>query len=176
MDSVEHKGLVAALAVAAIAGASTAIAQTPIPPSAKDFAMTAAQSDQYEISAAQDALAQSQNPQVRAFAREMIQDHTRLSEGLRQAATASGRKPPPPAMSSDQAAMLSALQSLRGADFDKAYARQQILAHQAALDVEHSFADGGTDPNLRRAAQSSLPTIQHHLDMAQQLKAALGDS
>jgi putative membrane protein len=177
MSSAQHKGLAAALIVAAsTAAASTAVAQTAIPPSAKDFALSVAQSDQYEIAAAQDASTQSRNPQVRAFAQEMIQDHRRLSESLRQAAAASRLTPPFPAMSSDQAAMLSALQSLRGADFDKAYAKQQVIAHQAALDVELSYADGGADPVLRRAAQSSLPTIQHHLDMAQQLTAALGKS
>ena len=175
MHRIRHQGLAAGLIAMALAGASAASAQTAIPPSAKDFAMTAAQSDQYEISAAQDASAQSQNPQVRAFAQMMIQDHTRLSEDLRQAATASGLTPPPAAMSSDQAAMLSALQSLRGPEFDKAYVKQQSLTHQAALDVERSYADGGADPNLRRAAQSSLPTIEHHLQMAQQLKAALGE-
>ena len=48
-------------------------------------------------------------------------------------------------MSSDQAMLLSGLQSLRGADFDKAYARQQILAHAQAIAVEESFANSGAD-------------------------------
>jgi predicted outer membrane protein len=84
-------------------GTTAAIAQTPIPPSAKDFAMAAAQSDQYEIQAGRDAIAQSQNRQLRAFAQQMIDDHTRTSESLRQAVAASGMTPPPQAMSSDQA-------------------------------------------------------------------------
>ena len=137
--------------------------------------MMAAQSDQYEFAAAEDASTQSQSPLVRAFAQAMMRDHMRLSEGVRQAAVSSGLAPPEPAMSSDQASMLSAMQALRGADFDKAYARQQVLAHQVALDVERSYADSGADPNLRRAAQSALATIQHHLEMAQQLKAALDE-
>jgi putative membrane protein len=77
-------------------------------------------------------------------------------------------------MSSDQASMLSALQSLRGADFDKAYARQQVLAHSQALAVEQSYAAAGTEADLKAAARDATPIIQRHLDMAQQLRTALG--
>jgi putative membrane protein len=166
--------LAMAAALVATLGAGAAVAQTAIPPAPADFAMSAAQSDQYEILAAQDAIAQSQTASIRAFAQQMIQDHTRSSDDLRRAATASGLKPPPPAMSSDQAQLLSALQGLRGADFDKAYARQQVLAHTQALAVEQSFATGGADPNLRKLAQTGVPMIQHHLETAKQISAALG--
>ena len=163
---------VTALAVAV--GCGGAGAQTPIPPLPQDFVAAAAQSDQYEIMAAHLAVVQGQDPRVRTFAEEMIRDHTRLAEALRQAAVSSGLPPPPPAMSSDQAALLSGLQGLRGAEFDKAYARQQDLAHTQAAAVEESFADVGADPNLRKAAQSALPTIEDHLKRARQLRAAVG--
>jgi putative membrane protein len=164
---------IGAIALTALA-ASAAASQTPIPPAAKDFAAAAAQSDQYEIQAGRDAVAQSQDPRVRAFAQEMIDEHLRTLARLDQAAQASGLIPPPPAMSSDQAAMLAALQGLRGADFDKAYARQQVLVHAAALAVERSYAGAGTDPNLRAAAVSTVPLVKHHLDIARSLSDALG--
>jgi putative membrane protein len=72
--------------------------------------------------------------------------------------------------------MLSALQSLRGSDFDHAYANQQILAHDQALAVEQSYATAGTNPNLVAVAKSGVPLIQHHLEMAQQIRSALGGS
>jgi putative membrane protein len=172
--SVWIGGLLAAgLVTAAGAQAPT---RTPIPPNAKDFAQDAAQSNQYEIEAAWVARTQSQTPSVRAFADQMIEDHTRAQASIRQAATESGLPPPPPAMSSDQASLLAALQSLRGADFDKLYARQQVLAHSQALAVERSYASEGTDGALRKAARSDVPMIQHHLDMAMKLAAALGTS
>ena len=160
-----------ALAASAVA---TARAQTPIPPAASDFALMAAQSDEYEIQAGRTVAVQATDPRVRSFAEEMINDHTRTSQSLRQAVASSGLQPPPPALSSDQARLLSALQSLRGAEFDRTYARQQVLAHEGALAVVHSYAGSGSDPNLRRAAQTAVPLIQHHLDMAQKLRAALG--
>ena len=157
-------------------GCHAAQAQTPIPPSPKDFVMVAAQSDQYEIMAAHLAEVQGQDPHVRAFAHEMIRDHTGLNEDLRKAAMASGLPPPSSGMSSDEAALLSGLQGLRGAEFDRAYARQQELAHAQAVAVEDSFATAGADANLKKAAQSALPTIQNHLKMAHQLRAQLGGS
>jgi putative membrane protein len=94
--------------------ASRTAGQTPIPPSAVDFANSASQADEYEIQAARDVLGQSQNPQVRAFAQMMIQDHMALRAATTQAASRSGLASPPVAMRRDQAAMLSALQALGG--------------------------------------------------------------
>ena len=136
--------------------------------------MAASQSDQYEIMAAHLAEVQGQDPRVRAFAQEMVRDHTRLNEDLHKATMASGLPPPSSGMSSDQAALLSGLQGLSGAEFDKTYARQQELAHAGAEAVEDSFATEGADANLKKAAQSALPTIRDHIKMAQQLRVEVG--
>jgi putative membrane protein len=175
MIATLNKAMWIGVALAGTLGGHEAAAQTAIPPTAADFVLGAAQSDQYEIRAAQVALAQSHNPRIKAFAARMIEDHTRMTDALRQAATASGLAPPPAAMSSDQAALLAALQSLRGAPFDQAYIRQQLLAHNQALAVEQSYAAAGTDTTLRKAAQSSIPMIQQHLTTAEQIGASLGD-
>jgi len=117
---------------------------------------------------------QSNDPRVRTFAQQMLQDHTRTSEALRRAAMSSGLAVPDAGMSSDQATLLSSLQSLRGVEFDRTYARQQVLAHAQAVAVAESFTAAGSDPNLRNAAASALPIIRDHLKMAQQLQAEVG--
>ena len=76
-----------------IVGGRGAQAQTSIPPSPEDFVMAASQSGQYEVLAARVAAVQGQDPRVRTFAQEMIQEHTRLAEDLRKAAAASGLPP-----------------------------------------------------------------------------------
>jgi putative membrane protein len=133
-----------------------------------------AQSDEYEIQAGRTAVAQATDPRVRSFAGEMINDHTHIDQTLRQAVASSGLPPPASVLSGDQARLLSTLQSLRGAEFDRTYVRQQVLAHEGALAVEESYAGAGSDSNLRRAAQTAVPLVQHHLDMAQKLRDALG--
>lgn len=165
-----------AFALAVIIGGHGARAQTPNPPTPKDFVMAASQSDQYEVLAGVVASVQGQDPRVRTFAQEMIQEHTRLAEDLRKAAAASGLPSPESGMSSDQASLLSSLQSLRGSDFDKTYACQQELAHAQALAVEESFATAGSDSNLRKAAQSAVPSVRDHLKKAQQLRVDVSGS
>ena len=162
------------LALASAIGCQTAQAQTPIPLSPRDFATAAAQSDHYEILAGHIAVVQAEDTRVRAFAETMIRDHARLTEGLLESAVAAGLPKPDSGVSSDEAALLSGLQGLRGTEFDKAYVRQQVLAHTQALAVEDSFATAGGEENMKKAAQSALPIIQDHLKMARQLSGELG--
>ncbi len=145
----------------------------PKTPKPEEFAGSVAQSDGYELAAAQTALAQSRNPQVRAFAERMIADHERMAQELRDAAKASGLEPPMPHVGADQARFLASLQSLRGDEFDREYGRQQMLAHTSALTTMRSYAEKGSDSNLRRMAASSSPVIERHLQAARQLPQPL---
>ncbi|MBV9891431.1 MAG: DUF4142 domain-containing protein [Rhizobacter sp.] len=139
--------------------------QTPKP---EEFAEAVAQSNGYEVAAAQTALAQSRNPQVRAFAERMVADHEQMTQGLRDAATASGLEPPQAHVGGDHARFLASLQSLRGDEFDREYGRQQMLAHTSALTLMRSYAEKGSDANLRRMAVSSAAIIERHLQTARQ--------
>src|ERR1700712_5298825 len=98
----------------------------------REYMQASASSDQFEILEAETALTQSTNPEVRAFAARMLQDHQQLSKQVRDAATRSGLKPPEMAMSADQAQWLGALQGVSGKDFDILYFKQQTLAHRSA--------------------------------------------
>ena len=140
----------------------------------REFAQAAASSDQYEILAAETALTQSTNSEVRAFAARMLQDHQQLGQALRDAAVRSGLKPPEMAMSADQAQLLGALQSVSGNEFDTLYLKQQTLAHQSALAVEQMYAKSGDDPNLRQLANSAVPLISSHGEMAKEAAAKFG--
>ncbi len=148
--------------------------QGPKPPKPQEFADSAAQSDGYELAAAQTALAQSRNPQVRAFAELMIADHAHMEQALRDATRASGLEPPRPHVGGDQSRFLAGLQSLRGDEFDREYGRHQMLVHASALTTVRGYAEKGSDANLRSmAAASAAPMIERHLQAARQLKQAL---
>jgi putative membrane protein len=157
-------GLAAALAGAQEAGSR----QT------REFVQAAASSDQFEILSAVTALTQSTQPEVRAFAARMLQDHQQLGKALQDAATRSGLKPPEMAMSADQAQLLGALQSVSGKDFDILYLKQQTLAHLSALAVEQMYAKAGDDPALQRLATTTVPLISSHGEMASQAATNLG--
>ena len=140
----------------------------------REFAQAAASSDQFEILAAETALTQSTDPEVRSFATRMRDDHQQLGKAVRDAATRSGLKPPEMAMSADQAQWLGALQSVSGHAFDILYLKQQVLAHRSALEVETTYAKSGDDLNLRQVATSAVPVISAHGDMANQAAMKLG--
>ena len=145
----------------------------PKTPKPEEFAGSVAQSDGYELAAAQTALAQSRNPHVRAFAQRMVADHEPMARELRDAAQASGLEPPTPHLGGDQARFLASLQSLRGNEFDREYGRQQMLAHTSALTMMRGYAEKGSDANLRRLAASSSPIIERHLQTARLLLQSL---
>ncbi|WP_174292524.1 DUF4142 domain-containing protein [Sphingomonas bacterium] len=162
------------VAIAAALLAGTAAAQEPGSRQTRDYVQAAGESDTFEIMEAQSALAESKDPDVLAFARQMIHDHGETSRALRDATASAGLKPPPMAVSESQAPFLAALQSLRGQEFDRGYWRQQALSHRSALVTTQLYAATGDAPAVRQAAAAALPVIQSHLAMAEQMSAKLG--
>ena len=67
------------------------------------------------------------------------------------------------AVTADQFAMLNQLSNLRGRDFDGAYLRQQIDAHQRLLAAYQTYATSGDDAALRRMANAEIPRLQSDL-------------
>jgi NAD(P)-dependent dehydrogenase (short-subunit alcohol dehydrogenase family)/predicted outer membrane protein len=109
---------------------------------------------------------------VRGFAQQMI-DHHGQTEALAEAVAAAVLPPAPQTLGGDQQRMLNALQSLNGPALDRTYMTQQVGAHVSALVTQQDYATSGSDPNLRKAAQSTVPMIQHHLETAKQLKNSM---
>ena len=136
----------------------------------QQFVQEASKSDATEIAASRVALKNSSNPKVKKFAQQMIVDHTKLSHGMAALAAKKGLTTTPPADS----ALVGKLQTLKGHEFDQAYLEQVGLeAHQKAVDLFQQESQSGTDPQLKAAATHALPTIKHHLMMAQQLAGSM---
>ena len=77
--------------------------------------------------------------------------------------------PPPPPLRPAQEQMVSQLQGMSGADFDKAYLTQQVQSHQEALELHSSYAKGGDVSAIKTAARSVVPIVSMHLKMAQKM-------
>ena len=58
---------------------------------------------------------------------------------------------------------------LRGAAFDRAYAKAMVEDHQEDLRVYQEEAASGTDPDVKAFAARQVPLLQEHLRMAQRL-------
>jgi hypothetical protein len=65
--------------------------------------------------------------------------------------------------------MLDKLNSLNGDDFRKQYFSDQVSAHKDAVSLFKRYGNGGDNLKLKNWATTTLPALQHHLDMAQGL-------
>lgn len=164
----------APLAAVMLLAGTSAVAQVPGPRQTREFVQAAAQSDEFERMEATTALAQSKNPHIRAFAQQMLDAHRATTDRLLGAVAQSNLKPPAPGIGGDQSMFLAALQSARGADFDKLYVRQQVLAHRAALATQQGYAASGDDAAIRSVAAATVPIVAAHLQMAERMQAAMG--
>lgn len=166
-----NKLVVSCMVVAAIGIVTPAAAQEPGSRTTREFVQAAGHSDAFEMLESHTVLAQSTDPRIRAYAQMMIRDHGQTSTALQQATTQSGLKPPPQGLGADQAPLLASLQSLRGQEFDQAFARQQVLAHRSALVVEQNYASTGDDPAVRQVAVAAVQVVSAHLAAAEKMQA-----
>jgi putative membrane protein len=143
---------------------------TQLSPADQQFVQDASQADATEIAASRVALTNSRDSHVKKFAQQMIVDHTKLSHGMAALVAKKGLTVTPSADS----ALVGKLQTLKGREFDQAYVEQiGVEAHQRAVDLFQQESQSGADSQLKAAAAHALPTIRHHLAMAQQLAGAM---
>lgn len=145
---------------------------TPAPTTAGGYLTAAASGDQFEIQSSQLALQTSQNPEVRAFAQMMVADHTATSAELARLASANRMAAPPKVLASHHAQMLADLRAATPGGFDAAYLRHQVSAHQEALNLHRTFAQGGQSAPLRTFAAATAPKVEAHLQRAQSMAGA----
>jgi putative membrane protein len=159
--------------------ASTAVAQSMgektgvnsalgIAPKTEDFIKEAATSDMLEIDAAKIAQ-QKGNAEEKKFADQMIADHTKTSTELKDAVPADMKSALPTALDDSSQKKVDSLKDTKPEAFASEYDPMQVSAHKDAVSLFQRYADGGADPHLRDWAGKTLPTLQHHLEMAQEL-------
>jgi putative membrane protein len=134
------------------------------------YVSTAAIGDLYEIESSKLALEKAQSAKVKAFAKQMIADHSATTGQLKTLAAAQevGRVLPTELDPRHQA-MLDALKGASGAAFDKAYLEQQAVAHEEALLLHANYASEGKFDRLKTFAAATMKTVQHHAAMVKQL-------
>jgi putative membrane protein len=140
-----------------------------ISPSTQDFVTEAANSDMLEIESSKLVAAKS-DTKDKAFADQMIKDHTATSAELKSLVTSGKVQVNLPAvMDKAHWAKLDKVNSLNGADFTKAYEDMQVSAHKDAVSLFERYAKGGENADLKAFAAKTLPHLQEHLKLAQDL-------
>ena len=139
-------------------------------PSSQEFVTKAALTDKFEIASSKLALHKSSDPDIQAFAKQMIADHHQSTAGLKAALAQSGTGiKPPVALDSKHHELLSKLRNDSGDDFDHDYLAAQEEGHDKAVDLFTAYSQGGHNAALKSFAAQTLPVIQHHQQMAHDL-------
>jgi putative membrane protein len=158
----------AVLSVGAVMFAQESANRLSNPDSA--FAMKAAQGGMAEVQLGQLATQNASNPDVKAFGQRMIDDHTKANERLKAIAGQKGFTLPANVDAKDQATY-DRLSKLRGLEFDRAYASDMVKDHREDIAEFEKEANGGNDPDLKRFAADTLPTLREHLSLAEKADA-----
>lgn len=149
-------------AQAATTGASPS---TKSPVSDQDFFTKASSDGAAEVQLGQLAVQKASSPQTRDLAQQLVKDHTAANKQL---AALADRKHANVVLQPQPSDLMDKLQSLSGSDFDKAYASAMVGGHQKAIALFDS-ASHSSDPDVAAFAGKTLPTLKHHLQMAQKL-------
>lgn len=140
---------------------------------APDFVESAAISDMYEIESSRVALDRTQNPTVREAAQKMIDDHTDSSAKLETAVQQSPKVEAsnvPNRLDKRREKMIEHLREAPGDEFDRTYLKQQVMAHEEASKLMHTYRDDGDCQVLRSFATEVTPVIESHLDHMKRLE------
>lgn len=144
---------------------------------ADDFVDEASAKGIAEVEAGKLALQKSTSAAVKTFAQKMIADHTKANTEL--TAIAKTKKLEVASESEiKNKAKAFILKHRDGESFDEAYANNQVMAHKEAIEL---FKKGTNteDADINAYAKTTLPTLEHHLQMAEELargtKAANND-
>lgn len=134
-----------------------------------------------DISYAKLALARSENPEVKAYARRMITDHAQVIAAVRDIVAREEIYPAENRLSRDMrdesAWTRDSLAALTGRAFDSAYVVRQVSYHRQTLSmIDDVLLPRARDGELLRAISTMRPAIAAHLAHAQQLEATLGIS
>jgi putative membrane protein len=163
--TTEHVALNAPPAPAAVMGAPAAGFNA----TDRAFALGAATSNLFEIGAAQLASKRTGQPDVLALATAMYQQHTASFNQLAAIMHARGVAVPND-LSPDKQIMMNKLGTARGGDFDQLFVQQAgFKEHQADIATFQRDMPRLADPDLRNWAQQTLPVLEQHLAMAQQV-------
>ena len=139
----------------------------------KNFVMLADEGNTAEISASQIALKKSKNPDVIAYAKEMITDHQKLRSDMAPFAMKLGVMTPQP-LNPTHKAEDQRLSQLSGDKFDKEYIKDMDTDHHKTLGLFNNELATTSNSDLKSTVQQGQGVVSMHTDMADQLAGKMG--
>ena len=133
---------------------------------------------QIDIQAAELALKQSQNKEVKAFANDMVRDHKTVNEKALALVKKLNVKPEDNdtsrSLMQQAEAKKKELMALKGAAFDKAYAQNEVAYHQQVNGaLQNTLIPNASNGELKDLLSTGLKIFQGHQQHAEHLVQSL---
>jgi putative membrane protein len=135
----------------------------------KTFVHQAAIGGMAEVELGKLAQQKAQSADVKQFGQRMEQDHSAVNEQLMSVASAKGIDVPKQ-LDREHQQLRDKLAKATGAQFDREYMQAMVKNHKKDVKEFEKVAKSGRDADIKNFAQSTLPTLQQHLQMAQDIE------
>jgi putative membrane protein len=139
------------------------------------FLIFATNAGMTEVQAGEIAKNQTISGKTKAFADDMIKDHTAAGNEVK-ALAATKNVTLPAEISDDHKKAILDLHAKKGADFEKAYIYMMVDDHQKVVDKFKDASDNCKDPDVKALAGKLLPSLVEHLEHAKMLKEGMKKS
>jgi putative membrane protein len=136
------------------------------------FVTKAAQGNSAEVELGKIVAAKSKNPSVKQFAQMMVKDHTTALNELQELAQTKNLNFNDD-LTDDAKALQTKLTSDTGKQLDKDYMDGMVEDHRKDVQDFTDQSEKAKDPDVKQWAGKTLPTLQKHLEKAQQIDAKL---
>jgi putative membrane protein len=101
----------------------------------------------------------------------MIDDHTKVGEQMKSALQTAGLPPPADKMTPKHQDVVDKLKQADGNKFDGQYVAAQLKAHDEAINLFSNYAKNGDNAELKQFAQATLPSLEKHKTMVEDLRS-----
>jgi putative membrane protein len=154
------------------------VAQAAAKPTDPQIAHIAYTAGQLDIEAAKQAISNSANKDVRAFAEDMVRDHTAVNDKalalVKKLNVTPEDNDTSRALTKQAAEKRAELSKLTGAEFDKAYIANEVAYHKTVNGaLEATLIPSASNPELKSLLQTGLKIFQGHQQHAEEVAGAL---
>lgn len=171
--------IAAATLFGALALAASGVWAQPAGPTDPQIAAIVVTANQVDIDAGKLATSKAHAKEVKAFAQQMITDHTGVNKQATELVTKLKVKPEPNdtsrSMKKGGDENLAKLKGLKGAEFDRAYIDHEVAYHQSVIDaLDKTLVPNAKNEELKTLLVKVRPAFVAHLEHAKSIQAKLG--